>query len=154
ARSPGAPLAVLESAAWNAAPPEATTLLERGRTIARLKEHLGQRFTPETLERDHADDILYIEQKSRGIFRFFSFLDSRYRAITKRWRTYRLPSAPISLLEQAEDLKKVDQLRREQQTLAAQEVLGQQLFGSLWQGEHSAWDMLKNYVYWVVEFRA
>ncbi|HXG18189.1 MAG TPA: DUF3320 domain-containing protein [Methylomirabilota bacterium] len=154
ARSPGAPLAVLENAAWNTAPPEATGLIERGRTIARLKAHLGQRFIPETLERDHADDIAYIERKSQGFSRLFSFLDRRYRAIKKRWRSYRLPAAHGSLLEQAEELRTVDQLRREQRTFAGQDTLGRQFFGGLWQGEHSSWDVLENYVHWVVEFRA
>ena len=32
-RSPGAPLSVLQNEAWNAPPPEASTLVERGREL-------------------------------------------------------------------------------------------------------------------------
>jgi hypothetical protein len=50
-------------------------------------------------------------------------------------------------------MKTIDQLLAEQQALAAQDVLARQLFGGLWQGEHSSWDVLEHYIRWVVEFR-
>ncbi|MBI3301058.1 MAG: DUF4011 domain-containing protein, partial [Deltaproteobacteria bacterium] len=153
ARSPGAPLAVLESDAWNAPPPEAIALVERGRTIVRLKEHVGQRFTVEALEQDYASDIAYVEQKSQGFLSFLAFFDGHYHAIKRRWKAYRLPPYRGTLLEQAEEMKKIDQLQREQQALAAQDALARQLFGGLWQSEQSSWDVLENYVRWVVEFR-
>ncbi len=153
ARSPGAPLAVLENEMWNAPPREATTIVERGRTITRLKERARQRFTVEALEQNHANDIAYVEQKSQGFLSFLTFLDGRYRAIKRRWKTYRLPSYQGSVLEQAEEMKKIDQLRREQEALLAQDSSARQLFGGLWQGEQSSWDVLENYICWVVEFR-
>jgi very-short-patch-repair endonuclease len=152
-RSPGAPLAVLESEAWNVPPPEATGLVERGRAIERLKERACQHFTVEALEQDHVSDIAYIEHKSQGFLSFLAFIDGRYRAIKRRWKAYRLPSYQATLVEQAEEMKKIDQLQREQQALAAQDVVARQLFGGLWQGEQSSWDVLENYIRWVVEFR-
>jgi very-short-patch-repair endonuclease len=153
ARSPGAPLAVLESEAWNAPPPEATGLVERGRAIVRLRERACRHFAVDALAQDHAHDIAYIEEKSQGYFRFLAFLDGRYRAIKRRWKAYRLPSYHGTLLAQAEEMKTIDQLRREQHALAAQDVLARQLFGGLWQGEQSSWDVLEHYIRWVVEFR-
>jgi hypothetical protein len=41
---------------------------------------------------------------------------------------------------QAKEMKNIDQLRREQQALTAQDVVARQLFGGLWQGEQSPWE--------------
>ncbi|MGH9941679.1 MAG: DUF3320 domain-containing protein [Pyrinomonadaceae bacterium] len=153
ARSPGAPLAVLENAAWNDPPPEAAELLRRGRKIADLSYRALQKFTPAALEIDHADDIAYVERKSEGLFNFLAFLDGRYRAIKKRWAADRLPSYQASLIEQAHELKAVDELRRERHLLEARDAEARQLFGALWQGAESSWETLERYVAWVVEFR-
>ena len=154
ARSPGAPLAVLQSLDWDAPPPAARALIERGRTIARLHGRLSQRFTAETFAHEHAADIAYVEQKLGGTFGFLAFLDGRYRAILRRWQAYRLPAYQAAPLDQAQEFKLVDQLGRERRQLSAAEGQGRQLFGALWQGEQSAWDSLGAYLQWVVEFRA
>lgn len=152
-RSPGAPLAVLGNAAWNDAPPEARNLLEKGRKIVGKRERLLQKFTPETLTRNHADDIAFIERKSAGFFSFLAFLDSRFRATKKRWLGFRQNGYEASLLEQANDLKTVGELQRERAELEMGNALGSQLFGSLWQGEASNWQALENYIAWVLDFR-
>jgi hypothetical protein len=139
-RSPGAPLTVLESEAWNAPPPEAIGLVERGRVIMQLKERARQHFAIEALEQNHASDIAYIEQKSQGYLIFLAFIDSRYRAIKGCWKAYRLPSYHATLVAQAKEMKNIDQLRREQQALTAQDLVARQLFGGLWQGEQSPWE--------------
>ena len=104
-------------------------------------------------ETNPADEIAYIEQKSAGFFSFLAFLDSRYRAIKNRWLLLRLPSYEASLLEQANDLKQVVEYLDEKLKLAAQESVGNTLFGGLWQGENSNWMALENYIVWVLEFR-
>jgi very-short-patch-repair endonuclease len=153
-RSPGAPLAVLQNPAWNAPPPEARTVLERGRRVAALRKHIQDRFKRDVLSRNHSQDIAYLEEKSRGLFRLFAFLDQRYREIRDRWQGYRLASYTASLTEQAADMRKVDQLRAERKALEVDQPLARQLFGALWQGESSSWEALDGYVRWVVEFRA
>jgi very-short-patch-repair endonuclease len=153
ARSPGAPLAVLASESWNAPPPEALALLERGVALQKLAATVGGQFTPAVLEQDHSGDIQHVERKSQGVLSFFAFLDSRYRAIRKRWRVYRLPSYQGSLVEQANDMKQVDRLRRERQEIAGLDAVARALFGTLWQGEGSSWDLLEKYIRWVVELR-
>ncbi|MCA1626895.1 MAG: hypothetical protein LC742_02890, partial [Acidobacteria bacterium] len=153
ARSPGAPLAVLENSAWNSPPPQAAELVKRGRNIAILRERALRQFTPDALEHDHADDIACVEQKSQGFLSFLAFLDGRYRAIKKRWTAYRLPSYQASLIEQAHEMKAIEELRREMRELDVLGEEGQQLFGSLWQGADSSWDALERYIEWVVEFR-
>lgn len=50
-------------------------------------------------------------------------------------------------------MRQVDQLRQARAALAAQEGQAQQLFGALWQGEHSDWSALDGYIRWVTEFR-
>jgi very-short-patch-repair endonuclease len=50
-------------------------------------------------------------------------------------------------------MKNVDALLRERRALAAEDTAARQLFGGLWQGEQSAWDVLDGYIRWVVEFR-
>jgi superfamily I DNA and/or RNA helicase/very-short-patch-repair endonuclease len=151
--SPGAPLAVLSNPAWNIAPPEARGLLEKGRKINAEKTRLLKRFLPETLVQNHADDIAYIERKSEGFLSFLAFLDSRYRAIKKRWIALRQSGYDPTLLEQATDFKAIGELQREQRELEMQYVLGSQLFGPLWQGELSNWQALENYIAWVLDFR-
>lgn len=153
ARSPGAPLSILASEEWNAPPPEALALIERGRSIQKRANTIGEWFTPPVIEQDHAEDVAYIERKSQGILSFLSFLDARYRAIKNRWMSYRLPAYQRSLAEQANDMKQVDQLRREREDLARLEPKARAIFGPLWQGDRSTWDLLEDYIQWVVEFR-
>src|SRR5579859_5874000 len=154
ARSPGAPRAVLDNPAWNTAPQAATTLVANGRAFQQLHERLNQRFTPEPLKYDHAADIAYVEQKSRGLLSFLNFLDSHYKEIERRWLSYRQPTYRATLLQQAQELKLVADYQRQQQALAQAQPGAQQLFGVLWQGEASNWDALAAYIQWVVEFRA
>ncbi|MEN3335942.1 MAG: hypothetical protein V7641_5307 [Blastocatellia bacterium] len=223
AQSPGAPLNVVSSEAWNSPPPEANNLIEKGRNVVRLGEHASQaqilrndnydsllsealnliesgrkiitlqeqvlkvrvlsdemyeRFVFETHrliesgrkiarlrgqiaekfnatvnEQNPSDDITYVEQKSSGFFSFLAFLDGRYRAIKKRWLSYRLSTYQASLIEQANHMKMVAELWRERRDLEAKAALGQQFFGSLWQDKKSNWDALEKYVIWVLAFR-
>lgn len=153
ARSPGAPMQVLGNEAWNTPPAEAKHLIERGRKTVELKEHIVQKFTPAVLEQKPTEDIAYVEQKSSGFFSFLAFLDSRYRAIKKRWLAFRLPSYQASLIEQANDMKAVAEYLGEKQSLEAQRANGAALFGGLWQAEQSNWAALENYIVWVTEFR-
>ncbi|HEX5727283.1 MAG TPA: DUF3320 domain-containing protein [Longimicrobiaceae bacterium] len=152
-RSPGAPLAVLRSDAWNAPPQPALEIVEHGRRLAELRQRAQQRFTREVLEQDHAADVAFMDAKESSLFRFLNFLSGRHRSIKRRWLAYRLPAYRGSLLAQAEDLKKVDELRRERAWLAGRDEAARELFGALWQGEQSGWDALDGYVRWVVEFR-
>jgi very-short-patch-repair endonuclease len=152
-RSPGAPLAVLESEAWNAPPAEATRLIAQGRQVVALRDRLLAQLAPEALERDHADDAAYVERKAQGILSFLAFLDGRHRAIKKRWTAYRRAGWAPSMAEQVDVMRQVDRLRAERAALAAAEPAARALFGGLWAGEASDWEVLANYVRWVVEFR-
>ncbi|HEX2190235.1 MAG TPA: DUF4011 domain-containing protein, partial [Longimicrobiaceae bacterium] len=153
ARSPGAPLGVLRSDAWNSPPPRALETVERGRRLRELRERVEARFDADVLEQEHADDAAFMEAKETSPFRFLNFLSGRHRAVKRRWLGYRLPSYAGSLLDQAGEMRKVDALRRERAALAAEEAQARELFGALWQGERSDWDALEGYVRWVVEFR-
>lgn len=97
------------------------TLIERLIGLQKLAAEIGERFTPAVLEQEHAEDVAYIEKKAQGIFSFLAFLDTRFRAVKKRWLAYRLPSYQESIAGQAHDLKKVDRLRRERAELAQAE---------------------------------
>lgn len=152
-RSPGAPMAVLQSDAWNSPPAEATALIERGRELDRLKERVVRQFTSEVLEHEHVRDIAYVEQKSQGLLGFIAFLDGRYRSIKKRWHSYRLESFQGSLIDQANEMKQVDRLQAERIAIAGLETRGREMFGELWQGERTEWSALDHYCGWVVEFR-
>jgi very-short-patch-repair endonuclease len=153
ARSPGAPLAVLHSEAWNSPPPRALDFVERGRKLAELRERVESRFNADALEQDHAEDAAFMEAKETSPFRFLNFLSGRHRAVKRRWQGYRLPGYSDSLLDQAGEMRKVDALRRERAALAADDAQARELFGGLWQGERSDWEALDGYVRWVVEFR-
>lgn len=153
ARSPGAPMQVLESVAWNTPPVEAKNLIEKGRRTVDLKERIAQKFDPSVLDQNPTDDIAYVERKSSGFLSFLAFLDSRYRAIKNRWISYRLPSYDVSLIEQASDMRTVAEYLQEKQNLESQNGNGAALFGGLWQGEASNWAALENYIVWVLEFR-
>lgn len=153
ARSPGAPMQVLESEAWNSPPAEAKNLIVTGRKAVELRKRLEQMFTPAIFEQNPVDEIAYVEKKSSGFFSFLAFLDSRYRAVKKRWISYRLSSYEKSLIEQADDMKLVVSYLIEKQNLEANNAKGAALFGGLWQGEASDWSALESYIVWVTEFR-
>ncbi|HEU0298807.1 MAG TPA: DUF3320 domain-containing protein [Longimicrobium sp.] len=154
ARSPGAPLAVLTRAEWNQPPPQAVELVARGRRVAELDRRITHWFTPDVLQQDHATDAQFMEEKESSPFRFLNFLSGKHRATRRRWLAYRHASFTGSLLEQAAEMRKVDELRRERTTMAALDPVGREMFGALWQGEASDWDALDAYVRWVVEYRA
>lgn len=153
-QSPGAPLSVLESDAWNAPPADATGLVGEVRELQRQRAELARKFSLDALEQDHAIDIGYVEQKMSGFFGFLAFLDGRYRAIKRRWNSYRVASyAPATLLDLGNDLKAVDRYRAARKGLSDRTERGQSLFGSLWQGETSSPAALDRYIAWVVEVR-
>jgi very-short-patch-repair endonuclease len=152
-RSPGAPLTVLRSDAWNAPPRDALELVARGRRVRELRDHVSHRLSRDALAAEHSADAGFIEEKETGFLRFLNFLSGRFRAVRHRWVGYRLAGYAPSLLEQAGDMRKADELRRERSALAAADASGAALFGALWQGEHSDWEALDGYVRWVVEFR-
>jgi very-short-patch-repair endonuclease len=153
ARSPGAPMSALGSEMWNTPPRQAIETVELGRALTQLREQVEQRFAASVLEQEHAGDIAFIEAKLSSIFRWLNFLNGRYRAIKRRWHAYRLHAYRATLFEQAAEMKKVDALRRERANLAAQDAQARQLFGELWQAEHSDWAALGSYIQWVTEFR-
>ena len=132
---------------------QARQLIEKGKKIIELRERVAKNFNQSVLEQDPSDDIAFIEQKSSGFFSFLSFLDSRYRAIKKRWLSYRLPNYQNKLIEQAVDMKTVAELWREQKEFETQSALGRQIFGSLWQDDKSNWNALEKYVAWVSSFQ-
>ncbi|HST59591.1 MAG TPA: DUF4011 domain-containing protein, partial [Longimicrobium sp.] len=153
ARSPGAPLGVLTSDAWTAPPPQALELIARGRVVSDLDRRIGHWFIQDVFQQEHTADAQFIEEKESSPVRFLNFLSGRHRAVKRRWMGYRQPSYTGSLLEQAAEMRKADELRRERDALTAADATGRELFGGLWQGERSDWDALDGYVRWVVEFR-
>jgi len=153
-RSPGAPMAVLQSAAWNSPPPRALELVALGRVVAALRGAAESCFVPEVIAERHADDAAFMQEyETRGL-RPFNVLNGRYRTVRRRWNGYRLPGYQKTLLQQVADMRKVDDLCRERERLASAVVEAQQLFGGLWNGEHSDWNALDRYIAWVVEFRS
>jgi len=103
-RSPGAPLSVLASDAWNAPPADATRLIADGRAVTALSERLSRRLNADALLRRHADDIGYVTQKTSGLFGFLAVLDGRFREIRNRWISYRQSGYTPSLVEQASEM--------------------------------------------------
>jgi very-short-patch-repair endonuclease len=152
-RSPGAPIDVLNSEAWNAPPAEATELIERGRELCRLKGHVESYFKSDVVDQSHAEDIAYVQKKSKSMLSFLSFLDGRYRSIKKRWQAYRLPSFQGSIIDQANEMETVERLLAQRTVISNSGEVGRKLFGALWLGERSSWDVLTTYVQWVVQFR-
>lgn len=132
---------------------QAQRLIEKGKKIIGLRERVAKNFNASVLEQDPTDDIDYVEQKLSGFFSFLAFLDSRYRAVKKRWLSFRLPTYQTSLIEQTADMKTVAELWREQREFEVQSALGRKLFGSLWQDEKSNWSALERYAAWVSSFR-
>jgi Protein of unknown function (DUF4011)/AAA domain len=74
-RSPGAPLAVLQSEAWNSPPQRATDLVAQGRKLKGMLEYIEQRFKADALEQDHKEDVSFIEAKENSPLRVFNGLN-------------------------------------------------------------------------------
>ena len=153
ARSPGAPVQVLANEAWNTPPAEAKNLIAKGRRVGEMRERILGNFTSQVFEIPPGDEIAYVESKHSGIFGFLAFLDGQYRAIKKRWLSFRQPSYSASLIEQASDMRLVADYQSEREGLEEKAETGNALFGTLWDGETSNWSNLENYIVWVLEFR-
>jgi very-short-patch-repair endonuclease len=153
-QSPGAPVEVLVSDRWDTPPAEALDIVRRLKDLLELQRALLTELTAAAFEHEHAGDIEYVEKRSGGPFGFLALLDRRYRAIRRRWTSYRTPGNRSSLLEQAESLRRVDRYLAERRAL---DSLGQQaslLFGALWRGGVSDVAALEQYMAWVVGFRS
>jgi hypothetical protein len=150
-RSPGVPLDVLQSEAWNSPPPQAVHLVDLGRRAVDGKQRALGRLQPAVLERDHKADSTIVERLHRKLFRMLS---PDYRRVRKDWLGYRRPGYSPTLGEQVEHMHEVDRVRRDLAKLAAADATARQLFGSMWMGEESDWNALGCYVEWVVEFRS
>ena len=154
AASPGAPLAVLESEAWNAPPADATAFVERVRSLHEQRADIDRKFTISVFDQPHAADVAYMEQKASGIAALFAVFAGRYRDTKRRWLAYRVAGYAPALAQQASDLTLVDWYVAERDRLHAEAGRGQALFGALWQGERSDPVLLDRYIAWVVEVRA
>ena len=151
--SPGVAAGILQSEAWNIPPREAVSLLDKARRRQQLHERLSTRLKGEAFESEHAGDVEYIEKQRSGLLGFLAFLDSRYRSIKRRWVQYRQDGYAPALLDQAADLKQVDQLSALVRELDSVETIGRGLFGDLWQGAGSDLARLDAYVAYVVRYR-
>ena len=152
-RSPGAPEAVLSSTRWNSVPSDALGMIERGKALETLRQRIEERFKPNVVDQEHADDIAYVEKKSEGVLSFLAGLDGRWRAIRTRWEGYRLPTYEATLIEQAAEMKQVERLAVERHSIREAEPIARRLFGDLWKGDQTSWSSLDAYAQWVVEFR-
>ena len=152
ARSPGVPLPVLTGQAWDQPPAAARALVERVRTVARLRAQLADWFTDAALDDDHADDIAFVEARLASAGSLLALANARYRAIRGRWRALRRagPRQPMPGL--AADLRQVGRWRREREALRKEEADGRALFGARWRGGLSDADELDRALAWVVEF--
>ena len=153
-RSPGVAAAVLESDSWDQPPRAALQLIERGRELAKLRTRIEGMFIDAALEREHAGDAAFVEERLGGTLSFLAGLNGRFRAIRKRWNSYRRVGYNKPLVEQAADLRLVDGLQRDRMALGGNEAGARALFGGHWRGEASDWEALAGYVGWVGEFRA
>lgn len=112
-----------------------------------------ERFAEKVFELNPTDEIAYIERKSEGIFSFLAILDSRYRAIRRRWIAIRRFGEPCKLIDQATEMRTVADYLARSTRLAEQCTRATEIFGPLWRGEASDWDALTRYTEWVVDFR-
>jgi very-short-patch-repair endonuclease len=149
--SPGAPLEVLTSPEWNAAPARAAETIEIGRRASGLRAAALERFRPETLERGHATDVQVVLRYQAKLYRM---LVRGYRAARRRFLDARLAGYRATLGEQARHFREIDVMRADRDRLAREDGAARALFGRHWRGRESDWDALARYVEWVVRFRA
>lgn len=151
--SPGVASSVLLDEHWNSAPAAAEQLIDSVRSYQMLREALAAKLRPEVFDLEHLDDISYVERRGGGFLSFLAVFDGRFRAIKRRWRSYRHTSYAPALIDQCSDMKQVDATESQRRELASQMNLGRALFGSHWQGVTSDVSRLQRYVDYVVLFR-
>lgn len=149
-RSPGAPPSVLSSDAWNSPPPVAREIVERGRRMVRQRAEVLAVLAPAVLERGHADEIPIIE---RWHGRWYRMLRADYRRVRKAWLADRLPGWRGTLGDQVARMREADSVRLDQAFLQGQDGHARELFAEHWKQDGSDWDVLEEYIRWVVEFR-
>jgi very-short-patch-repair endonuclease len=153
AASPGAPDSVLVDAEWNTLAGKANLLVEDGRRLSRQVSRIKQLFDDAVFEHSHAADILFVEQKGSGILGFLANLNAPYRTIKRSWTGYRRGFVG-KMVDEANELRRVDEIRAERQELHEHETEAKNLFGTLWNGEQSDWNNLEQYIVWVSKYRA
>ncbi|MBP9826210.1 MAG: DUF3320 domain-containing protein [Thermoanaerobaculia bacterium] len=151
--SPGAPVDVLASEAWNAPPADASRLVAKGRNLRSLIAEARISLKESVADYDPVEDLEYVARKLNGRFGWLAWLDGRYRAIARQWKSFRLPSFQGRMGDQIPVMRTVARLREERAGLASELAHARSLFGELWRGEASNWDLLEHYIGWVVEYR-
>jgi very-short-patch-repair endonuclease len=154
ARSPGAPVEVLTSEAWNTTPPDAEDLVARGRCLTAQLAEIRNQLLDTAADQDPTADLAFVEERLSRPFGFMAWLNGRYRAIARRWKSYRLPNFRGSMVDQLVLMRQVVEVRTGRSALSASRTRARELFGKLWRGDASNWDELERYIAWVVDFRA
>jgi very-short-patch-repair endonuclease len=151
ASGPGVPALVLRDPQWASSAPEASQIVAIGHRYKLLDQRLGERYHRHDLENVDPQEIHYVERKLSGALGFLAILDSRYRAIRRRWQAMRRPETKISMLDQAIDLKRVGVWQSDRQILSTHSAASN-WFGTAWQGVTSDWASLEAFLAWVAEF--
>lgn len=152
-RSPGAPVNVLTNNEWNTPPAKAKQLIDDGRRHSRQVSRINLLFRETVFDQTHSSDIDFVEHKASGSFGFLAFLNGRYRTMRRRWTGYRLGFIG-NMLEEGNELRRVDEVLAKRVELRRVEAEAGALFGTVWKGEESDWNELDQYIAWVLEYRA
>lgn len=91
--SPGAPVDVLASEVWNAPPADASRLVAKGRNLRSLIAEARISLKESVADYDPVEDVEHVARKLNGRFGWLAWLDGRYRAIARQWKSFRLPSS-------------------------------------------------------------
>ncbi|MCS4201529.1 DUF3320 domain-containing protein [Salinibacter ruber] len=158
ASSPGAEESLLRSEEWNQMPARAERLIEEGETLSSAQEEISGTLRPEALETSLDTQIQGLENyRDSGWIRY---LNPKYWQFRFELKDYYVPGASPGgeagsggeegLLQ---DLRAAKKCRESRDFIEENTELGEQLFGSRWEGIESDWQELREFADWITELR-
>lgn len=141
---------VLQNSAWNRVPPEAEKLIELVARNQELQADVGSRADPSHVSREPAELLTEYRQLHDSLLRF---VRPRWYSLGSELSTLYGDESPSAAEEVIQDLEDLIELQEKEAEFEDVRSRGHNLFGSLWQGESSDPDRLREFSTWVVDFR-
>lgn len=152
-KSPSAAEDILKSDLWNSPPAESTELISEIQRIQAVERVVMGIFESTILDSLSWEDLSHFRGKLSGRVGFLAFLDSRFRAIRRSWRSQLLPIVKRSSRDLLRDAEQVFELQSMLASLESRRDEATKLFGVHWKGAQSSVEGLKSFAHWVVGFR-
>lgn len=142
---------VLLNTEWNSVPQEAVELIDLVVRIQEAQADVGSRTNPSHVDRDPRELLTEYQDIHSSLTRF---VRPKWYRLGREISTLYGGDSPSESTAVIQDLENLIELQEAEAELVDARSRGRALFGSLWQGDSSDPEQLRNFSLWVVDFRA